>query len=371
LDRSYAITITADYVALDGFEVNPNNAVADVAINNTNSFPSPASSHLMIINNYIHNSEGSGIAFDWGDYYIIAGNTVTNTAQCTPYGESGISVLWPISLGFPSTNTCTAPNSQNCWENQYYHIQVLENTVSNTGYVSSCLPIITLYNPEEADPISADNWQLQNYFPSSSQPINPGPYPYYGLYMGNVSYGNQGAGLITNSGQNLDVYNNTTYNNGINLAAYPSNVPPFEVIIGGSNVTLANNIFYATNNPPESGATLGWAPAYGYLETGVNVNNNVFYNTTSSNGIVYEDPPNNASDMKTVKDGGNLLAVNPRLTSVREANFIPVGSSPVIGKGTTLPANQNIPHVPVPNIYQTVDGANFSNPPPIGAYNGR
>jgi hypothetical protein len=155
----YGIVFEASYIAFDGFELAVNNATSDQVITNTpngiSQLPS-ASHHLMYLNNLVHDSNGGGMGAVWNDYYLIAGNTIYNVAQCTPYGESGISILWPTAIpGFNSTLP---------WDTQYYHIQILENTVYNVGFNASCPSSVTSQNEEAVDSGARCNGSMRSGF---------------------------------------------------------------------------------------------------------------------------------------------------------------------------------------------------------------
>jgi hypothetical protein len=358
------MAIESPYIIIDGFEFAVNNATTDAVIvniaNGISHLPSSAH-HLMIINNIVHDADGVGIGAAWNDYYIFAGNTIYNVAQCTPYGESGISVLWPTAIaGF----TPTLP-----WDTQYYHIQILENTVYNTGFRSTCPSSVTSAN-EEADGIITDNWQLQNYNSSGAPSLpgnvaNPGPYPYHGLVAGNVVYSNQGRGLNINSGQNIDVYNNTTYHNGTDTRALSF----CEILLGGSNVNIANNVAIGNTAAPENGTTLCWVGAYGFSEAGTSVFNNNFYNGSGSSGVSVTGTQNNTGNLAsiTASSAHNLLAVNPLLVSPT-TDFHPQSGSPLIGAGTGFPGGGTGIYPNPANV--TPDGNPMAaSPSNIGAYN--
>jgi large repetitive protein len=345
----------ANYLAIDGFEFAVNYATTDEVMHNSPhgvSYLPNNSHHLMYLNNLVHDSNGGGMGAIWNDYYLIAGNTIYNVGQCTPYGESGISVLWPTQIvGFSSSLP---------WDTQYYHIQILDNTVYNVGFNFGTCPVSITKQNEEADGIIPDNFQLQNYTQGLGDPPNPGPYPYHTLILGNVTYNNQGRGINVNNGQNIDVYNNTTYHNGTDTHS----LIWCEILLGGSNVNIANNIAIAGTYAPENGVTLCWISSNGYSESGTAVFNNDFYNGTGSSGVVVSGTQNDGAHLAsiTAPSSHNLLAVNPLLVNPT-TDFHPNAAAPVVGTGATIPTN--ILQGPI----QTNDGNVFTSPPNIGAFN--
>jgi Malectin domain len=194
---------------------------------------------------------------------------------------------------------------------------------------------------------------------------NPGPYPYHGLVAGNVVYSNQGRGLNINSGQNIDVYNNTTYHNGTDTRALSF----CEILLGGSNVNIANNVAIGNTAAPENGTTLCWVGAYGFSEAGTSVFNNNFYNGSGSSGVSVTGTQNNTGNLAsiTASSAHNLLAVNPLLVSPT-TDFHPQSGSPLIGAGTGFPGGGTGIYPNPANV--TPDGNPMAaSPSNIGAYN--
>ena len=62
--------------------------------------------HITVTNTYIHDFPGAGISVNYGDYNTVAGNTVFNTSNFSPFATSGISLyeLHNIDAGTGTKN---------------------------------------------------------------------------------------------------------------------------------------------------------------------------------------------------------------------------------------------------------------------------
>jgi hypothetical protein len=358
----YGLRYGVPYLILDGFDFNGNFAPTDALM--TTDFLGPNVNtpvhHFMLLNNIIRNSNGGGWGTAGGDYFIVAGNIIHDVSRCTQYGESGIHILWPNAIpGFSSSLP---------WDTQYYHIQYIDNISHDNGWNGNPNSCPT---NDDGNGLNADNFQLQNWPTTPGSPPNPGPYPYHTLFAGNLTYNNSSRGINANSANNIDFYNNTMYNNGLNFDTRTSGVPyphnpntNCEVLFGGSNVNFANNILYGSTTTAEQGRTLCWTSAYGYSEANVSVINNDFYNGSASNGISMQGTQNDAGNLAsiTAASAHNLLAVNPLLNNPT-TDFHPLATSPVIGAGTAIPTGV------LPGPVNNADGLSFTAPPVIGAFN--
>jgi hypothetical protein len=234
--------------------------------------------HIEIANSIVHDFQGGGIGGGDCDYITIENNIVYNNSWYGMYATSGISLL----------GTKDFDNNNN------YKIIVRGNKSYNNktlipwagrGFISDGNGIIIDSN------------------------INSDGTPYAGttLVDNNVSYNNGGSGIHAFHSNNVDIINNTAYNNGT--------VVGYAEIFGqsGTNLNIYNNIMYARTggncNTNDPGAT------YDY---------NIYFN-----GAV-------------MKQGANDLTTNPKFVKLAfdgTANLNLRSTSPAINSGTGVPGN--------------------------------
>src|SRR5258708_28368811 len=86
---SYVVIIELDVQGGDGHAIDGGNSANGRAIRNH---------HILIANNYVHDSGGGGIEMAWGDYYTIEGNLSERNCTTNPYHASGISIYQPHAV---------------------------------------------------------------------------------------------------------------------------------------------------------------------------------------------------------------------------------------------------------------------------------
>ena len=87
-----AISVNADYVVVDGFDIG--GARGDgIEANNVH--------HIKILNNIVHGSGESGIQFNWSDFITIEGNETYNNASVGLVLRASRSTRTAISLATP------------------------------------------------------------------------------------------------------------------------------------------------------------------------------------------------------------------------------------------------------------------------------
>lgn len=342
------LVMTASYIIVDGFEFNGNSLVQYGGLwSGVSQTLAGQTHHLMILNNLIHDMGGCAACFEGGDYYIIAGNIAHDNAFHSEDGESGFSIYEPAAVpGF---------SSPLAWDNQYFHIQVFENV----SYHNGCL---------RGDPnclMSDGNGIIMDDFNLTQWPNNSlGPYPYHALIQANLTVENAGRGIqIGPDSDNVDVFNNTSYNN--NVSAADGGTCRGEVSIsGGNNNNVVNNLLYAV--PTQTGAITDYNS--GICWSGMPSDNDAFYNNLTFNGLPGQP---SVTVGETADDTGNLttvfaynrwLGTDPKLANVNGYDFHPLPGSPALGTGMKIFSG------PPYSLY-TVDGLLQPNPPNIGGYN--
>lgn len=223
----------AAYIKIEGLRFEGNNdqikladalAAKNVAtpLYNTNGIyiNKAKSHHIEIRNCVIGMVGGGGIAVEEADYVTIENNVVYSTSWFTQYATSGISVFHPFDF---DSNTETYKNiirGNICYDN--------ETLVpwSATGRIS------------DGNGIIVDD--------TKNTQIKKEPYKGRTLVEKNIVFNNGGSGINIYSSDNVDVFNNTAYNN--------SRSPDlaYAQIGAGScdNVRIMNNIMYSRTGEP-------------------------------------------------------------------------------------------------------------------------
>jgi hypothetical protein len=230
---------------------------------------------VVIQNNVVHDCAGGGIASNKADYIVIAYNTVYNNALWSKYGNSGISI-------YESRMSDRLPG---------YHNIVLSNIAYGNKELLPAGPAITDGNGIIIDDL--DNTQSNNVI-----------YTGRTLVSNNLSYNNGGRGIHIFYSRNVDVINNTTFNNNSVLPGKDNG--ELSAIFANSCVFF-NNIAFARE---QHGATY----TYG---NGPDV---VFTYNLYFNGPV------------SAVGSGDLIA-NPLFVDPAKANFHLRSQSPAIDSG--------------------------------------
>jgi hypothetical protein len=354
-------TTSGNYIAIDGFEIQGNNLVygnppsgapTDSLVSNccqSGDYPNNAH-HIMFLNNHMHNSVGGGLQTIGGDYFLVAGNEIHHTTLCSPYGSSGLSIFHPIGR---------TPNSGQPWDTQTYHIQVLDNLIYDNGLDQSAGG--TCHANNDGNGMIMDDWQHQQ----DGQPS----YQYHGLLLGNMSYSNRGSGIRVFNSVNVDVYNNTTWNNGLNQICDSSQggcpAPSHnEILFSGQNNNFVNNILYAY----AGSLAFQQTSAYGKPDTGNTLKNTDTFITGSpgANGILVSGSTNDSGYTASYVAGANnnKLGVDPKLNNPAGLDFHLTSGSPAIAAGASLSFSSGL----LPSTPTTFEGTPFANPPDLGAF---
>jgi hypothetical protein len=237
-----AISVNASYIIIDGLELQGNNAnltydaaykaysdyLAGTAspngVYNTNGISiggprmeSKLPHHIIIRNCKIHDFPGGGLSAIQADYVTFENNLIYNNAWYMMYGGSGISILCPFN-----------------YDNKTTYKNIIRNNI--------CYHNKTLIPWASQKKLSDGNGIIID--------VNQTPYPegadtrtdeYHGrtLVENNLSYNNGGSGIHAYKANHVDIFNNTTYHNGI--------VVGYANIFAGSSsdVKIMNNIMYA------------------------------------------------------------------------------------------------------------------------------
>lgn len=223
-------TVEASYIVIDGFEIEGNNAniTFEYAKSQENNLNNGATSgngitingsnaavrrNIVIRNNLVHHCGGGGIGSGFADYITIENNVVHSNAWYSPFANSGIS-LWEQRDVDGTTG--------------------LKNIVrGNRSYDNASLMnwrAANLTHPSDGNGIIIDTW--------------PNGYKGRTRVENNLSYSNGGSGIHALAVPNLEIINNSTYQN--------SKVVDYgEIFVTNSaNARIMNNVMVARPGKP-------------------------------------------------------------------------------------------------------------------------
>jgi parallel beta-helix repeat protein len=240
--------------------------------------------HIIVRNCTIHDFPSGGIGSTKADYLTVENNVVYNNSWYTMYATSGIS-LWHL---WNSDKTTAYKN--------YVRGNICYNNKTLVKWVS-------LKRHSDGNGIIIDDNK------NEQDGAIKGIYTGRTLVENNISYNNGGSGIHAYNCVNVDIINNTAFNNGIvPQVAYP------EIFQGScENGVLMNNIMYARNGGKINGNSSNKNILYDY---------NIYFNGTP-----------------TVK-GKNDRIADPMFVNATvdpsKADFHLLESSPAIDFGTSV-----------------------------------
>ncbi|MEH1906383.1 choice-of-anchor D domain-containing protein [Nostoc sp.] len=266
--------------------------------------------HIVISDNTVSNFPGGGIESSNSDYITVEKNIVSGNAWYTPYGGQGITTLY-------------ATNSDN--NTTDYKIIYRDNIVFDN---QSLVPW------KQAGQITEGHGLMLDTINQSKDGT-----PYLGktLVANNIVYNNGNSGINAFQAKNVDIINNTVYQNSLNIA----NTGEIKVNYS-DNVRVDNNIMYASDNQVAN--VLKYS-------TNVNFDHNLVYNSN-----VFQ-----ASDNLNATGLQNILGQDPQFVDAAHENFALKTGSAAIDAGSN--AFNSITN----NIPQDGDG-NGTAVIDIGAY---
>jgi hypothetical protein len=271
----------------------------------------PPFHHITIRDNIIHDLPAGGIGSANVDYITIEDNLVYNNAWYTMYACSGISVLGGVDI-----------------DNETGYKSIVRNNIVHHNQTNVKWNQVKTYSDGNGIIIDYNN-NTGATFP---------PYKGKTLVENNISYNNGGSGIHSFNSSNVDIINNTLYNNNQN----PHLTYAQLFASSSGNVNIFNNIVYSRDlRPGETKYAMNNASGSDFVIYA----NNIYYNggTPSVMGI-------------------NDVIADPKFVSLDENNpdFLRLQSdSPAIDRGTrTLAPSKDFEQASRPQ------GAKFD----IGAY---
>ncbi|MEH1967219.1 choice-of-anchor D domain-containing protein [Nostoc sp.] len=266
--------------------------------------------HIVIAGNTVRNFPGGGIGFNDSDYITVEKNVVSGNAWYSPWGNQGITAL----RGFNFDNNTTD-----------YRIIFRDNIVYDN---QSLVPWKPVGKITEGHGIMLD---------TTKETKSGVPYTGKSLIANNITYNNGGSGINVFEAKNVDVINNTAYQNAGFLEKHA------EIAVTYSeDVRVNNNILYARDNRKAN--LVGNAK-----------------NVTFDHNLVYNSNLFQASDNLKATGLQNILGKDPQFVDAAKKNFALKPGSPAIDAGS------NASNGSTGNIPQDGDG-NGSALIDIGAY---
>jgi hypothetical protein len=252
------------------------------------------SSHTIVRNNLVHDTEASGIQLNDGDYRTIESNIVHDCAKIWSGSGSGISIYEPTAIDGASG---------------------VHNLIDrNISYNNANPPGGT-----DGEGIIFDDGK-------HSQGDNV-PYTPMTLIVNNLIHDNGGGGVEVNVSLNVSVINNTAYNDRLlsNSFTWRGDCDDQQ----SSNVTWANNICWLTNAAAANSTAV--LETLSSKDSGIVWTNNFVYDGVD--GEVSWNVNGHLFPAQWVSQ--NRIGVNPMLLQPG-SDFRPAAWSPLIGAGTAL-----------------------------------
>ncbi|MCP6758090.1 MAG: right-handed parallel beta-helix repeat-containing protein [Fischerella sp. CENA71] len=289
--------VTLDYAKQEQY--NPNNPIT----NSSGIYISPSysgfeqekgySHHIVISENKVRNFTATGIGAEKADYVTIEKNIVSGNSWYSPLGTSGIGVIY-------NRNTDNNTND--------YKFIIKDNVVYDN---QNLIPWMVTGKIAEGNGIILDSTDGKNSHDKYITEVYTGKT----LVADNIVYNNGSSGISAYRYSNVDIVNNTTYENARNTD------PGGEIAVGkANNVRVYNNIMYA--RPDRRANSL-------FESENVVFDHNVVYNYDDYYEFKASDDPN-AGELQ------NLLGYDPQFVNPSQGDFTLKSTSPAIDVGSSI-----------------------------------
>lgn len=300
----------------------PGGAVNDIT--NGNCIAAQNVTHVMILNNLIHDCSAAGIDFEKSDYTTVEANTVYNTSWWTMYDTSGIDLHQSLN-----SDSSTA-----------YKNFVLDNISYNNANTQ---PDVSDLYADDVTPGSQPNYPTDGegiIIDTNQQTNNGSAYLGRTLVAGNITYDNGSGGIQLYQSNHVDVINNTAYLND-SCPVSGSVCGPASITVHGSQTPVSGNyygqIFSTSGNDINIIDNILVAPANKYVFT-----NTANTNYVESNNIVFTQGGSNLTNNyppSTTDITSDPLFANS--SAPQTNNFLLSASSPGIDAGIVY-SNDNV-----------------------------
>ncbi|MBY5337223.1 RTX toxin [Rhizobium leguminosarum] len=284
------INITANYVAVEGFEVYGSDSHGIVG---------DGVHHVRIANNVSHDNGASGVAFAGSDFITIEGNETYKNASSGWF--SGISL-------YQNRNITGAPDDgsfRNIIRNNISH-----DNVTKTGAHT------------DGNGIIIDDFQ-------STQTSGHPNYTFKTLVDNNLVYENGSKGIQVTWSDSVTVKNNTAYHNNqdlLNDGTWRGELSNAQ----SSNNTWVNNVAVADPSVNKNNTAVDNTSYGGYTNANVVWANNNTYNGTAGQASVKTDGGNAMPSTAN----GNKLGIDPHFAGAASDDFHLGSGSAAIDSGT-------------------------------------
>ena len=252
------------------------------------------SHHIVISGNTVRDFPGGGIGAMDSDYITFEKNIVSGNAWYSPYGAQGLGLNRTFNIDNNTTD---------------YKMIIKDNIVYDN---QSLVPWSVAGKITEGHGIMLD---------TTNQSKDGTPYLGKTLIANNVVYNNGNSGIDAYEAKNVDIVNNTVYQNSRVVA----NTGEIKVNYS-ENVRVENNIMYASDN--QAANVLNYS-------TNVNFDHNLVYNSN-----VFQ-----SSDSLNPTGLQNILGQDPQFVDAAHGNFALKSGSAAIDAGSNAfnSITKNIP----------------------------
>jgi parallel beta-helix repeat protein len=343
----WGIRQPANFVVVDGFELDGNNAlkpdgIADACLSSDGDTYGTGNSshHIWALNNIVHHCTLAGIALSNKEWYYVLHNTIFHNAWSSGYQGSGIDfvVVQCVESGNAAcasgetyeggTGTYTpsgmdlAPFDATKGVYTPFHNVVAWNNVYDNRLAPG--------NPAGCGKHTDGNGIIMDTF--LDETAHAIVYPYRSLVMGNLAYGNGGRGIHVFRASNITVANNTVYGNGTDGCMPGTALGDLSQQGGANNVWISNiaQSVMLAKSPAGGGAN---APLVAGDGAGIADMNNIYANNVTYGGLGVRLFDN---DAKIFAPANNKTNADPMLVAPSAGNFALRPSSPAIGNGQAL-----------------------------------
>ncbi len=260
--KKYVIVENLEVIALDIDYKGLKQEIGEWAWQSRGGIGVIGNSHNIIVRNcYVHDFPGAGIGGTEADVVLVENNIVEHNAWSSTAGSSGIG-FWQM----------TDQNAKNFPEYPNHRI-IIKNNISRYNVQLRGSSEFS-YKITDGNGIIVDDFKHM-------QGTDPKPYSGKSLIIGNVSYGNGGAGVNVFQTENVDVIHNTLYDNG-----HSKRVPNQEIPLGGAHQPIqvggSANAYIANNLLIRGDDLISTISRFSNDESTIVFENNIHWNTTGN-----------------------------------------------------------------------------------------
>ena len=310
--RTYsAINIVRDYVVIEGFDVRAGGDGHGIEATFLDGNPkNNGPHHIKILNNFCHDSPGSGISVAFGDWFMIEGNICFRNCHSNKYQGSGISIYETRAISELTPG---------------FHNFVRKNVC----FLNSALDLTEDPEPPHSDGNGIIIDDLRN-----TQTGNlAGNYAFGTLVENNLVYANGGKGIQIFLSDNVMIRNNTSFLNNRDLLN-PSTWRGDLSNVSGSNNSWINNISVADPQINKYNTAISDHDTPDQTSKGVIWYNNITFNGKIGDASIHS---RENTSLTTRAPYSNILGADPDFVNpdiAHNPDFHLKPNSPAIDAGT-------------------------------------